>query len=115
MAVLAYVDDTYLVVTSPSHAENNRMMEVLHREIMIWADENRVIFEPSKYAVMHFKQPGITGDAYGELPEIPGLDDKAKQLKTQLRILGIVVDHKLKWSAHVALVAFSILHYWTLC
>ena len=97
---LAYVDDTYLLVISESHKRNCRQLERLHGTLMEWATESGVIFEPSKYAVMHFRNPERRiGQDYCELPRIPDLT--RDNLKTEMRVLGIIVDAKLKWQRHV--------------
>lgn len=36
------------------------------------------------------------------LPDIDGLKDNFDVLKRELKILGVVVDHRLQWRAHVA-------------
>lgn len=97
---LAFVDDTYLLAVSKSHEQNCRMLQGLHSVIMNWADESGVTFEPSKYAVMHFQNPcRRRQERSSSLPNIPGLTEKS--LKTELRVLGVIVDSRLTWQAHV--------------
>ncbi|CAI6076508.1 unnamed protein product [Clonostachys chloroleuca] len=122
-----YVDDHYLM----------RMTEVMKS----WADENKVVFNPKKYVVMHFRRPrsrdkrshernalrekrskGRAKSSKGgpkhdndddddddepttfspisdEIPRIDGVTRES--LKTEVRVLGIIVDDELSWNAHV--------------
>lgn len=96
---LAYVDDTYLLVVSESHEKNCRILARLYDVIMDWAGESGVTFEPSKYAVMHFQNPQRRRPKCSSLPEMPGLTEQS--LKTQLRVLGVIVDSRLTWQGHV--------------
>lgn len=97
---LAFVDDTYLLAVSESHEDNCRILEGLHKVIMNWACESGVTFEPSKYAVMHFQNPWRRSQQRcSSLPKIPGLTEKS--LKTELRVLGVIVDSRLTWQGHV--------------
>lgn len=97
---LAYVDDTYLLVVSESYEKNCRILERLHSVIMPWAGESGVLFEPSKYAVMHFQKPrSRRQEVCSCLPNLPGLTEEC--LKTEMRILGVIVDSRLNWQGHM--------------
>lgn len=79
----------------------NLPSEQLHARIMVWATDNGVTFEPSKYAIIHFQDPlKRRVKEPSRLPNIVGLDRDS--VKNSLRILGIMVDHQLKWQSHVA-------------
>jgi hypothetical protein len=97
---LAFVDDTYLVVTSRSYAQNCKLIELLHAKTIEWADPNGVTFGPHKYAIMHFQHPRSKNAPCKLIPNIPGLSS-AQLVKTELRILGAYVDPKLKREKHV--------------
>ena len=94
---LAYVDDTYLLVSSSGFRKNCDILKELHDIIMDWANERGVTFEPTKYAVMHFTPRSSYRPAI--VPQIKGL--KQDSLKTELRILGIIVDANLRRHVHV--------------
>ena len=69
----AYVDDTHILVTSPSYEKNCSMLEELHARVMEWSQKSEVKFEPSKYQVMHFRKPGLRNEPVCDLlPKIPG-------------------------------------------
>lgn len=96
---LANFDDTCLLVVSPDREKNCRALKSLHDDwIMNWAGEGGVTFEPDKYAVMHFQKPWSRHEC-DLLPHIEGLTKNA--LKTEMRILGVIVDNRLTWQAHV--------------
>ena len=97
-----YVDDHYLVVTSPSYQTNCRVLERMHDALMSWAVPNSVVFAPSKYAVMHFRRPQSHSPGYESIPRIEGLTQAA--LKRNLRVLGVEIDDRLGWGPHVEVV-----------
>ena len=97
---LAYVDDTYLIVSSPTYVRNCKLLEELHAIIMDWAKECGVIFEPTKYGVMHFRISRLRRSQQPRLlPTIDGLTEES--LKEEMRILGVFVDSRLTWRTHV--------------
>jgi hypothetical protein len=104
----AYVDDTYLLVSSESHETNNKVLQEMHKRLIDWAEPNGVSFSPGKYAVMHFRRPrSRRGEPPGP-PDIPGLDPSANV--TELRILGVMIRNDLDWTAHVDLVGLQYSH-----
>ncbi|EFQ86329.1 hypothetical protein PTT_08206 [Pyrenophora teres f. teres 0-1] len=100
---LAYVDDTYLLVTSNSFKKNNDILVTLHRELMLWAEPNGIHFSPHKYKVLHFQRPHTK--LFTTLPDIPGLGKDPRSVlvtdEDPLRILGVIVDPRLTWKSHV--------------
>ncbi|KDN62287.1 putative zinc knuckle [Colletotrichum sublineola] len=46
---MSHVDDSYILVTSPSHKTNCDILARWHGEIMAWATPNGIRFDPSKY------------------------------------------------------------------
>ena len=116
--LVAYVDDFYLVVTSPSFPENNRLVAELVRKLQAIGRENGVEFD--KYGGMHFYPwPDRHADGLDQKPDVPELcadgvwkkkrerKGKAKEEAQQdpkdyaLEILGVMVDPQLDWDAHV--------------
>ncbi|KAL6410867.1 hypothetical protein AUP68_07299 [Ilyonectria robusta] len=99
--VYAYVDDIYLLAVSSTYQKNCDGLKVCHDGILGWAAEAGVTFSPHKYKVMHFKSPLSTEENCKLMPDIPGLQDPEKCLKTGLKILGVEVDHQLRWDNHL--------------
>ncbi|EGU79108.1 hypothetical protein FOXB_10396 [Fusarium oxysporum f. sp. conglutinans Fo5176] len=95
----AYVDDTYLLAVSDGYEANCQALKECHDRIMVWADSVGVSFSPHKYHVMHFLPPYHRADPFEHMPGIPGLEGKKPE--SSMRILGVEVDHKLRWGAHV--------------
>ncbi|RYP34155.1 hypothetical protein DL767_004382 [Monosporascus sp. MG133] len=101
-----YVDDHYLVVSSSAYHTNCMALETLHETLMGWAEPHGVVFAPAKYAVMHFRPPWSKVPQFKELPKIKGLTEET--LKTELRILGVEVDHQLKWGPHIEKIQLKV-------
>lgn len=104
----AYVDDTYLVVTSKSYARNCEGLSEVHKDIMDWSAETGITFSPHKYNLMHIRDPGHTGPPPTDLPDIPGVKDNPDLLKDNFRVLGVIIDNQLSWEHHVAHIEESV-------
>jgi hypothetical protein len=92
-----FVDDTNILVWSPSAKENCRKLTSAHKLCLEWARRHGAVFAPEKYKLIHFtrrRKADVTA-----CTEIPGFDGKPVP---NLPVLGVWVDSKLKWSAHVA-------------
>lgn len=113
----SYVDDTYIVVSSTTWKENCRLIAEWHQVVMDWATPRGIRFDPGKYNLMHFRKPYNRDPPSLEVPEgIPGLGPncvvpetvepgKPTRRETSLRILGVQVDHRMKWEAHISKVS----------
>ncbi|KAM5359789.1 hypothetical protein ACJZ2D_014222 [Fusarium nematophilum] len=99
--VFAYIDDTYLLAVSSDYDRNCKALEMYHERIMEWALAAGVEFSPQKYYVMHFKAPWSRSKTCSQVPKIPGLTDAEKHLKTEARVLGVTIDSRLKFAAHI--------------
>lgn len=87
---LGFVDDTDILVWSPSAKENCRKLTVAHEQCLEWAHRHGAVFAPEKYKLIHFTRRRKADVAAGT--EIPGFDGTPAP---NLRVLGV-------WSAHVA-------------
>ncbi|RYP82468.1 hypothetical protein DL769_001661 [Monosporascus sp. CRB-8-3] len=103
---LGFVDDHHLVVSSSGYHTNCMALETLFETVMGWAEPNGVDFSPAKYAVMHFRAPWSQGPRFKGLPKIKGLTED--KLKTELRILGVRVDHNLNWGPHIEQIRLKV-------
>lgn len=79
---------------------------------MDWASPRGIRFDPGKYKVMHFRKPLSQETPFAKLPPIPRLipsallkekpdADPLSDDETSLRILGVQVDHRMNWLAHI--------------
>ncbi|KAK8137524.1 hypothetical protein PG984_003017 [Apiospora sp. TS-2023a] len=101
---VAFVDDMYLVVSSPTPGKNCRILAEMFEYILEWSEPNGVRFEGSKNHVMHLRDPRHFNEQIAKsvpeiVPEIEGMSEKS--LCTVMRILGVFVDQYLQWEAHV--------------
>ena len=97
----AFADDMYLVATSPSYAQNCKILEKMHGKVMKWAKENGASFD--KYEFMHFRRPAKKGSQVQvqdlEVPQIPEL--AGQKAKEWILMLGVYVDSELRWNIHI--------------
>lgn len=102
MHFFAYMDDCYLVATSASYETNCASFVEVHGKLIAMAEKRDMTFSPSKYAVMHIKsQDRGPKEGYDLIPDIPGLEGRTDVLKTDMRILGIQIDHHLRWGPQI--------------
>jgi hypothetical protein len=92
---IGFSDDTNLLTYSESTEENCKKLEQVHGKLLQWARKHGMKFAPRKYELIHFtRRKGFNLQAG---IQIEGIE---KAPKEGVRILGIWVDPKLKWSAH---------------
>ena len=93
-----------------SYPRNCDILTEAHDMLISWANVSKIKFNQAKYNIMHFhaydKGPK---EGMDQLPRIPGLIEDAdrqpehrKQPKTELEILGLIVDNKLSWIPQVS-------------
>ncbi|KAJ0160825.1 putative RNA-directed DNA polymerase from transposon BS [Colletotrichum tanaceti] len=102
-AVLAtsYMDDTCILVTSPSYTLNCAALEFLFGFLIAWASPNGIHFGAGKTKIMHFHRPWSRCLESTEMPKIEGLPGPEDCLQTKLRLLGVILDNRLSWVDHV--------------
>lgn len=103
----AFVDDTYIIVNSPSWTKNCELLQKAHEHLLSWANDNHVTFAPDKYGLLHFMGPGeaMSESAPRNRPNIADLPpDDVLFEKPYLVILGVRVDNRLAWTHHVELI-----------
>ncbi|KAF9871262.1 hypothetical protein CkaCkLH20_11183 [Colletotrichum karsti] len=103
----AYSDDIDILVQSKSWQKNCDVLVRIHETINTWSRPRGIHFDPSKYAVMHFRIRGSQDPRCTLLPQIPGLP--ADCLKRQMRVLGVKVDDELTWKYHVVDIVSNVM------
>lgn len=94
VTIQAFADDVTLIVTGKSRKElednANRALEIVKE----WGDKNRLSFNPDKCEVLDI------GDKYKK--RVPTVKMGGQNLvhKNQLKLLGVVFDSKLTFTAH---------------
>ena len=93
---IGFVDDANLIAFGRDTDATCKSLEKVHDKIMVWADKYGAVFAPQKYELIHFTRKRMAVDVtrgirIGSVEKGPSPD---------IRVLGIQVDSKLKWSAH---------------
>ena len=93
---IGFADDVNLLAYSQSTEENCRKLERAHQEMLQWARKHGMRFAPQKYKLIHFsrKTKRFNMQASIQIGEIE------KSPSQSVRVLGVQVDPKLKWTAH---------------
>jgi hypothetical protein len=93
-----FVDDVNMLTYSESTERNCKTLERIHKECMKWADTHGVQFAPEKYELLHLTR----SPKRFNLAATPRIEGLQPQTKESIRVLGIQIDTKLKWNAHLA-------------
>ncbi|CAO2655408.1 Nn.00g104720.m01.CDS01 [Neocucurbitaria sp. VM-36] len=108
VTMFSYVDDTYILLSTPSYVLNCKKIATIHDALDKWANANNLQFSPTKYQIMHFVQPSSPkkDDQIDLLPDITGFrnlteDQRRKILPQTVVILGVTFDKRLTWLPHV--------------
>jgi len=91
------VDDFTAWVTGPIAQSNREGIEVIIDSAIEWEKRSSATFEADKIAIIHFTRKSYKTDA--QLFTIKG---QVVQLKEHVKILGVIMDAKLKYREHIA-------------
>ncbi|GKU11645.1 unnamed protein product [Fusarium langsethiae] len=106
---IAFVDDFTAWVTGPTAEGNRDGIKKIIKKAMDWEKRSGATFETDKTAIIHF-----TVGKSGDPPSFQGLDSyklnsdpfeirgQLVQPKTQVKILGMIMDSGLKYKEHIA-------------
>lgn len=94
---IGFVDDTNILTWSVSTEENCRTLKNMHKICEDWAAKNGVKFAPEKYQLMHYSRATKRHNLQASL-QIQG---HYTNPGTSTRILGLYLDPKLYWGAHI--------------
>ena len=95
---VGYADDTYLISVHNSTKWTCKDIEEDHKRCVQWAARHGAKFAPEKYKVMHFTGNKRMSAEQRRMPNIQLLQGEPEQ---NMRVLGVTVDRKLNWRAHV--------------
>jgi ribonuclease HI/exonuclease III len=94
---IAFVDDFTAWVTGPTAQSNREGIESIIASALEWENRSGATFEPEKTAIIHFTRKSYKTD---DQPFI--IKGQAVQPKESVKILGVIMDAKLKYREHMA-------------
>lgn len=97
ISALGFVDDTNIITFSRSTEDNCRALEEAHKECEEWARTHGSHFAPDKYVLTHFTRHRKRFNMEAKV-NITGFSGEPSPV---VKILGILVDDKLKWGPHI--------------
>jgi hypothetical protein len=94
---VAFVDDFTAWVTGPTAQSNREGIEAIINNALDWERRSGATFEAEKTAIIHF-----TRKPYKTNSEPFTIKGQTVQPKDHVKILGVVMDAKLKYKEHIA-------------
>ena len=96
-SALGFVDDVNVLAYGKSTEENCRILERIHRKCELWAARHGSVFAPDKYELIHLSRNPKKFDMSATIQ----IENNLIEPKTDIRVLGLQIDTKLKWGAHI--------------
>jgi hypothetical protein len=93
---IGFVDDLNLLAYSKSTEQNCATLSQIHEHCMGWASRHGMEFAPHKYELIHF----TTASKRHNLQATIKVGGTERHPSSQVKVLGIWLDPKLKWQAH---------------
>ncbi|THC88429.1 hypothetical protein EYZ11_012122 [Aspergillus tanneri] len=94
---IAFVDDFTAWVTGPTAQSNREGIEAIINEALDWERRSGATSEAEKTAIIHF-----TPKAYKSEQETFTIKGQAVEPKDHVKILGVLMDARLKYKEHIA-------------
>lgn len=94
---IAFVDDFTAWVTGPTAQSNREGIEAIIGEALDWERRSGATFEAEKTAIIHF-----TRKAYKSATDPFTIKGQTVKPKDHVKILGVIMDAKLKYEEHIA-------------
>lgn len=94
---MGFVDDVNILAYSTSTEENCRILESMHEKCIQWASKHGAVFAPQKYELVHLARNPKKFNMRASVHK----NHKDISPKADIRILGVQIDTKLRWHAHV--------------
>jgi exonuclease III len=94
---IAFVDDFTAWVTGPTAQSNREGIETIIDDALDWERRSGATFEAEKTAIIHF-----TRKPYKSESEPFNIKGQEVQPKNHVKILGVVMDAKIKYKEHIA-------------
>jgi ribonuclease HI len=94
---IAFVDDFTAWVTGPTAKSNREGIDAIINEALNWERRSGATFEAEKTAIIHF-----TRKPYKSETEPFTIKGQTVQPKDHVKILGVIMDAKIKYKEHIA-------------
>ncbi|KAJ5117317.1 hypothetical protein N7448_010949 [Penicillium atrosanguineum] len=94
---IAFVDDFTAWVTGPTAQSNRQGIETIVNEALDWEGRSGATFEAEKTAIIHFAPKAHKSDS-----EPLTIKGETVEPRDHVKILGVVVDTRLKYKEHIA-------------
>jgi len=99
--VIAFADDLIVAINGDSVRAVENYSNAEPSKIILWARNNKVIFNEKKYKVML-----VSGRKRREQRNITVyVNNKPFEQVTRMKYLGIIIDHKFRFQEHINYVA----------
>ena len=94
---IAFVDDFTAWVTGPTAQSNRQGIEAIINDALDWERRSGATFEADKTAIIHFTRKSHRSDS-------EPFDIKGQEIlpKNHVKILGVIMDARIKYKEHVA-------------
>lgn len=76
---------------------NCKILEAIHKKCERWATRHDIVFAPTKYELIHWSRNPQKFNMAATI----SIETNVIKLKTNIRILSLQIDTKLKWDLHV--------------
>jgi ribonuclease HI len=94
---IAFVDDFTAWVTGPTAQSNRNGIEAIVNEALDWEKRSGATFEAEKTAIIHFASKARKSDS-----EPFTIKGETVEPKDYVKILGVIMDTRLKYKEHIA-------------
>jgi hypothetical protein len=96
-SAIGFMDDINILTYSKSTERNCLELETVHSRCLAWAKRFGMKFAPQKYELIHFTRRRTAFNLAATIR----LGETIQHPKQEVRILGVWIDPKLKWAAHI--------------
>ena len=96
-SAIGFVDDANILAYGKSTEEKCRTLESINRQCEKWASRHGSLFAPTKYKLSHLSRNPKRFNMAASI----NIASTEIEPKTDIRVLGLQIDTKLKWGPHV--------------
>ena len=96
-SAIGFVDDINVLAYGKSTEENCKTLEEIHKKCERWAIRHGSVFAPKKYELIHLSR----NPKKFNMTAVVKIENSIIKPKTDIRILGLRIDTKLKWGPHI--------------